>query len=80
MKTAISIPDPLFEAADQVAKRLRVSRSKLYATALSQFVKGHRTNGVTELLNEVYGADPDCSRLDALVQSLQLHSISRDEW
>ena len=80
MKTAISIPDPLFEAADQVAKRLRVSRSKLYATALSQFVRGHRTNGVTELLNGVYGADPDSSRLDALVQSLQLHSILRDEW
>lgn len=80
MKTAISIPDPLFEAADQVAKRLRVSRSKLYATAILQFVQGHRTKGVTELLNEVYGADPDSSRLDSLVQSLQLHSISRDEW
>jgi len=33
MKTAISIPDDIFEAGEHAAKRLRVSRSELYPTA-----------------------------------------------
>jgi len=42
MKTAISIPDPLFDAAEDVADRLGVSRSQLYAKALAEYVAKHR--------------------------------------
>jgi metal-responsive CopG/Arc/MetJ family transcriptional regulator len=54
MKTAISIPDPVFKAADSLAKRLGVSRSELYSKAINEFLSKHRDQGVTEILNGVY--------------------------
>ena len=42
MKVALSIPDELFATAETVAKRLGVSRSRLYATALAEFLSKHR--------------------------------------
>ncbi|MDO8738698.1 MAG: hypothetical protein Q7J17_06995, partial [Candidatus Deferrimicrobium sp.] len=38
MKTAVSIPDKIFRSADSLAKRLGVSRSRLYADALADFL------------------------------------------
>ena len=56
MKTAISIPDEVFEAADRTAKKLGVSRSELYSTAVHEFIERHRVEDVTSRLNEVYGS------------------------
>ncbi len=78
MKTAISLPDPLFAEAEQIAKRLRISRSKLYATALAQFLKQHSARGVTERLNAVYAKEK--SQLDPVLHSLQLRSLPREDW
>lgn len=75
MKTAISLPDPVFEAAEQLARRLRVSRSQLYAEAIGRFIAEHRGRGVTELLNEVYGPSPADSELDPVLAELQLRSV-----
>ncbi|MEQ9238858.1 MAG: hypothetical protein RIG66_32775 [Coleofasciculus sp. E2-BRE-01] len=41
MKTAVSIPDPIFEAAEAMSKRLGLSRSELYARALQAYFKGN---------------------------------------
>ncbi|MFV9507021.1 MAG: hypothetical protein AB4911_20925 [Oscillochloridaceae bacterium umkhey_bin13] len=38
MKTAISIPDPLFEAAEQYAQDKGLSRSELYAKAIQHYL------------------------------------------
>jgi metal-responsive CopG/Arc/MetJ family transcriptional regulator len=54
MKTSISIPDPLFQEAEWLAKRLRISRSQLYARALEDYLQRQRTKGVKEALDEVY--------------------------
>ncbi len=78
MKTAISLPDPLFAEAEQVAKRLRMSRSKLYATAIAQFLKQHGAREVTERLNEIYGKEE--SKLDPVLHALQLRSLPREDW
>ena len=42
MKVAISLPDPVFDAAEKLASRMQVSRSQLYAQAIAEFVKTHR--------------------------------------
>jgi predicted transcriptional regulator len=42
MKTAVSIPDDLFDAIDECARRLRMTRSGLLAIAARQFVAGHK--------------------------------------
>jgi metal-responsive CopG/Arc/MetJ family transcriptional regulator len=79
MKTAISLPDELFEAADELAEKLGVSRSQLYARALSEYVAQHGESDVTERLNAVYGAAE--ARLDSVLQDLQFHSVDvGEEW
>ena len=78
MKTAISLPDSLFAEAEQAAKRLRMSRSKLYAIAIAQFLKQHGSREVTERLNEVYAKEK--SQLDPILRELQLRSLPHEDW
>ena len=75
MKIAISIPDDLFEKAEELAEKLEVSRSQLYAQAISEYAERHSSQRVREKLDEVYASQE--SELDptlALMQSIALHS------
>ena len=54
MKAAVSIPDPVFKAADELAQRMDVSRSHLYSVAIQRFVQDHDEEAITARLNEVY--------------------------
>ena len=78
MKTAISVPDDIFQAAEEMAKRLGMSRSQLYATAVREYLEAHRSRGVTALLDQVY--DTYDSRLDLRVAEAQADSIPEDDW
>ena len=80
MKTAISIPDEIFEKAERAAKKLGVSRSELYAKAVRDFVERYRRENLTEKLNEVYSGDESISELDPHLLALQAHSLKREEW
>ena len=80
MKTAVSLPDPVFHEAERLAKRLRVPRSRLYATAIASFVEQHRRKGITEALNEVYGDEGEESKLDPVLHRLQERSLRREKW
>jgi len=76
MKTAVSIPEPLFQAAERLAKRLRIPRSRLYARAIERFLADTQERDVTALLNEVYAEET--AALDPALDALQSLSISRD--
>ena len=78
MKVALSIPDELFESGETLSKRLGVSRSRLYATALAEFVAKNRGRKITERLNAVYGSED--SRLPRALRRLQSRSITRESW
>jgi antitoxin MazE6 len=78
MKTAISIPDHVFDEADKLAQRLGMSRSELYANAVSEYLRDHKTDEVTEKLNKVYQQEP--SGLDPVSRTLQFSSLEKDEW
>lgn len=80
MKTAISIPDRVFQSAEKLAARLGVSRSELYAKALAALVEKHREDVVTAQLNEVYGPEGEQSSLDRDVARLQSRSLPREKW
>ena len=80
MKTAISLPDPLFRAADRLAKRMGLSRSELFRRALEAFLPEHEEAGVTESLNKVYGLGSEEARIDPLLEQWQLSTIPKDEW
>lgn len=53
MKTAVSLPDDLFRAAERHAKRVSKSRSQLYAEALAEYLARHAPDEVTEAMNRV---------------------------
>jgi len=78
MKTAISIPDEVFDAAEEVAAQLGFSRSELYAKAVAAFVKDHRHSKVTAALNAVYKDEP--SALDPGLARMQWASLVDEEW
>ncbi len=77
MKTAISIPDPLFDAAERVAERMGLSRSRLYARAVEAYVKAYRAQGVREALDAVYARET--SDLDLALAMMQKASLSRED-
>ena len=79
MKAAVSIPDPVFKAADELAQRMGVSRSRLYSVALQRFVQEHDDDAITAKLNEVHSAEE--SALDPILQSIQSRSVrKKDSW
>jgi metal-responsive CopG/Arc/MetJ family transcriptional regulator len=75
MKTAVSIPDALFKKADRVARRLSISRSRLYASAIEAFLEAHSDHEITTRLNQVYQGES--SRLDPAMQEMQARTIER---
>jgi predicted transcriptional regulator len=78
MKTAVSVPDDLFRAAEAAARRLRVSRSELYANAIAAFLKGQQGSAITERLNDVYSRH--AAKVDAGLHRAQLKSLAKDAW
>jgi metal-responsive CopG/Arc/MetJ family transcriptional regulator len=80
MKTAISVPDPIFEAAEKLARRLGISRSQLYSEAVNTLIEKHRYSGVTEQLNAVYEANPETGHLEQEIEELQSRSVTKEDW
>jgi|APSaa5957512535_1039671.scaffolds.fasta_scaffold136656_2 metal-responsive CopG/Arc/MetJ family transcriptional regulator len=78
MKTAISIPDPVFQAADVMANKLGMSRSQLFTAAMSEYMKLHKYDDVTEALNKIYSNTEESIDDDILL--MQSHSIQKEEW
>ena len=78
MKTAISIPDPLFAEAERFARDNDMSRSELYAQALESYLKARRREEITAALNRVY--EHEDSRLDPALAAAQWRAIGKEEW
>jgi metal-responsive CopG/Arc/MetJ family transcriptional regulator len=78
MKTAVSMPDDLFRRAEAAARRLRVSRSELYARAIEEFLKAQQGSAITERLNEVYSRMP--AKVEPALERAQLRSLEKDAW
>jgi metal-responsive CopG/Arc/MetJ family transcriptional regulator len=78
MKTAISIPDHVFQAAEELARRLGVSRSLLYSSAVAEFIEANRSKGVTELLDQVYSNEG--SGISRESMAFQLNALPEENW
>lgn len=78
MKTAISLPDALFKAADSLANRLGVSRSRLYATALEEYVARHQSRRVSQRLDALYSVES--SSLDPALARAQTNLLTEGDW
>lgn len=80
MKTAISIPDSIFQEAERLAKTRGWSRSELYANAVTAYVKSERFSGVREMLDAVYGSNADDSAVEPLLVIAQGRSLPKENW
>lgn len=78
MKTAVSLPDDVFVAAEKHARRVRKSRSKLYAEALSEYLVRHAPDEVTEAMNQV--VDRLAQPTDPFVTAAARRVLERSEW
>jgi predicted transcriptional regulator len=78
MKTAVSIPDDVFEGAEQLARRTKKSRSQLFSDAVSEYVARHAPEEVTDAMDRV------CAELghpaDPIVSSASRRVLARSEW
>ena len=80
MKTAISIETHLLEEADRTAQKLGVSRSRLVAMALKDYLKQSRNREIVEQLNRIYGEPAGTERPSSKQRKAKFHSIVKDSW
>jgi hypothetical protein len=77
MKTAVSIPDEVFDEAEKLRRQLDTSRSELYSNALREYVARHGSDSVTEALNELHGESPPDTDLS---EAAAKRTLRRSEW
>ena len=78
MKTAVSIPDEIFEKAERLARRANRSRSELFAAALAEYVARHSPDEVTEAMNRVCADVGD--QQDVFVAAAGRRVLEQTEW
>ncbi len=78
MKTAISLPDSVFEEAEVLARQLGMSRSELYAKALQAYLVRYNRNQRLLKLNQVYSEAS--SELDPVMSKMQFMSLPHEDW
>jgi metal-responsive CopG/Arc/MetJ family transcriptional regulator len=78
MKTAISLPDTVFEMADSLAEKLHVSRSQLYVMALEKFIRENQESDTTNRINEFI--DKNGQPVDDVLLNLAVTDMKKVEW
>ena len=78
MKTAVSLPDDLFDNADEFAERAQLSRSELYARALREYLERHDEDRITAQLDALAAAID--TRVAPQMKRAVRKVLERDEW
>lgn len=78
MKTAVSIPDDIFEKVERLARRAKRSRSEVFSAALREYVARHSPDEVTEAINRVCDQVGDQS--DEFVGAAARRILKNTEW
>jgi predicted transcriptional regulator len=78
MKTAISLPDEIFERAEELARRLKKSRSELYRDAVAEYLARRDPEAVTEAWDRL-AAELE-TRPDGFARGAARRLLERSEW
>jgi predicted transcriptional regulator len=78
MKTAVSIPDDVFEKVERLAHRARRSRSEVFSAALREYVARHAPDEVTDAMDRV--CEKVSQQPDAFVRAASRRVLERVEW
>ena len=76
--TAVVLPIPLFEEGERLANRFGISRSELYARAISSYISERQKERTIEELDRIYGEEGN--ELDSEIIELQKQSLSKEKW
>ena len=77
MKTAVSIPDDVFEQVERLARRAKRSRSEVFSAALREYVARHAPDEVTEALNRAFEHE---EQRDDFVANAAWRVLEKTEW
>jgi metal-responsive CopG/Arc/MetJ family transcriptional regulator len=78
MKVAISLPDDVFAEGEVLARRLSISRSKLYARALEEYAWRHNPDALTAAMNAALEAAGDDD--SGFANEAARRTLARSEW
>ena len=78
VKTAISLPDALFERVTRRAGELGMSRSELFATAAQRYLDELDENSVTARIDQLLAATDDDSSTVAVRAGRR--TLAQDQW
>jgi metal-responsive CopG/Arc/MetJ family transcriptional regulator len=81
VKTAISIQKSLFEQAEKMARRMNVSRSRLFALALEDYLRRAENRELLTKINAAFAEEPDQAERTLRRKARGTHRrIVRGEW
>ena len=80
MKTAVSVPNDVFEQAERLARRAGRSRSDVYSAALREYLARHATDELTATINEVIDDLGEEAAVDPFVRSTGQQVLEQNEW
>jgi len=80
MKTAVSVPDDVFERAERLARREGRSRSDVYSTALREYVARHAPDELTDAIDRSMAELDDEAGIDAFVATAAAHVMASSDW
>jgi len=81
VKTAISVQKNLFEQAENLARQMKVSRSRLFVLALEDYVNRQRNRELLAQVNAAYADEPDPAELTLREKSLKAYrELAECEW
>jgi hypothetical protein len=78
MKTAVSIPDDVFEKVERFARRTKRSRSEVFSTALREYISRHAPDEVTDAINRA--VDEIGDQTDDFVAAAARRVLEKTEW
>lgn len=78
MKTAISVPNDVFELSEKLAKKLKVSRSQIFAMGVKKLGEEYDEEEITEKLNKFY--ENERAEIDPVIMKMAALSLPKDEW
>ena len=78
MKTAVSVPDSIFERAEKLARRMQKSRSQLYSDALREYTARHDAAAITTALDALYEGED--SGPEAFVRESARRTLRSTDW
>lgn len=78
MKTAISLDGELLKEADQTARALGLSRSRLFSLALENYLHQRRQQQLLDQLNQAYANEPNPAEAPNL--KAKFRATLKDRW